>query len=74
VWGSTEIWGVPVSGIGQGNSAGPQIWAMVSTPILNLLQQEGHGAAFKASITNNSINFIGYSFVNDMDLIQTGPN
>jgi len=52
VWGSTEIWGVPVSGMGQGNGAGPQMWAVVSTPILNLLQQEGYIAAFKASITN----------------------
>jgi len=73
VWGSTDIWGVPVSGIGQGNSTGPQIWAVVSTPILDLLCQEGFDAACKASISNNNISFVSYSFVNDMDLIQTGP-
>jgi len=31
VWGSTKIWGVLVSGIGQGNGMGPQIWAIMST-------------------------------------------
>jgi len=74
VWGSTEIWGVPVSGIGQDNGAGPQIWAMVSTPILDLLWQVGYGAAFKAGITNNNISFVRYSFVDDTDLIQTALN
>jgi len=74
VWGSTNIWGVQVSGIGQGNGAGPQIWAVVSTPILDLLCQEKFRAAFKASISNNHIAFIGYSFVDNTDLIQTGPN
>jgi len=74
VWGSTDIWGVPVSGIGQGNRAGPQIWAVVSTPILDLLHQEGFGTAFKASISNNNISFVGYSFVDNTNLIQTGPN
>jgi len=73
IWGSTNIWGVPVSGIGQGNGARPQMWAVVSTPILNLMCHEGFGAAFKASISNNTISFVGYSFINDTDLIQTGP-
>jgi len=72
MWARTEIWAVPVAGIGQGNGAGPQIWAVVSTPILNLLRQEGYRAAFKAAIGGNQIWFIGYSFVDDMDLIQTG--
>jgi len=74
VWGSTDIWGVLVSRIGQGNGAGPQIWAVVSTPILDLLRQEGFDTTFKASISNNIISFIGYFFFDDMDLIQTGPN
>jgi len=71
LWASTEIWAVPVAGIGQGNGAGPQIWAVVSTPILNLLRQEGYGAAFKAAISSNQIQFVGYSFIDDTDLIQT---
>ncbi len=37
VWVGMDIWAVPVLGIRQGNGAGPQIWAVVSTPILDLL-------------------------------------
>jgi len=42
----TDLWAVPISGIGQGNGAGPQVWAMVSTPILDILQEAGYGATF----------------------------
>jgi len=59
-----------VAGIGQGNGARPQIWAVVSTPILNLLRQEGYGVAFKAAISSDQIQFVRYSFVDNMDLIQ----
>jgi len=32
-----EDWPEPVAGIGQGNGAGPQIWAAVSTPLFEIL-------------------------------------
>jgi len=73
IWVGNEIWAVPVTGIGQGNGTGPQIRAVISTLILDLLQQEGYGAAFKAAMSSDQKQFIGYSFVDDMDLIQTGP-
>jgi len=70
IWGSTNIWVVPVLGIvGQGNRAGPQIWAVISTPILELLKEEGFGIAFKASISGTPMQFIGYSFMDNMCLI-----
>jgi len=31
---------VPIHGIGQGNGAGPAIWTVVSTPLLNLLREK----------------------------------
>ncbi len=58
MWVGTKIWAVPVAGIGQGNEAGPQIWVVVSTPILDLLQQEGYGTAFKAAISGDQIQFV----------------
>jgi len=70
----TNLWAVPISGIGQGNGAGPQIWAIVSTPILDILQEAGYGATFKLAISGSSVSFISYSFVDDMDLVQTGPH
>jgi hypothetical protein len=33
---SGELWTVPMQGVGKGNGAGPQIWALVSTPELDL--------------------------------------
>ena len=38
---SGKLWTVPIQGVGQGNGAGPQIWAVVSTPVLNMLRAEG---------------------------------
>jgi len=73
IWAGTKIWAVPVVGIGQGNGTGLQIWAVVSTPILDLLQEEGYGAAFKAVVSRDNIQFVRYLFVNNTDLIQTGP-
>jgi len=37
---SHQTWKEPIAGIGQGNGAGPQIWAAVSSPILNIMQLE----------------------------------
>jgi len=34
-------WTAPITGIGQGNGAGPQIWAAVSTPLFQILTKEG---------------------------------
>jgi len=71
IWEGNKIWAVPVAGIGQGNGTGLQIWAVVSTPILDLHCQEGYGTAFKAAVSGDQIQFVGYSFVDNTDLIQT---
>jgi hypothetical protein len=36
-----KVWLVPIHGIGQGNGAGPAIWAVVSSPLLNVLCEQG---------------------------------
>ena len=48
---SGQLWAVPMHGLGQGNGAGPQIWGVVSSPVIHMLQDEGYGAFFKASIS-----------------------
>jgi Reverse transcriptase (RNA-dependent DNA polymerase) len=62
---------IAIQGVGQGNGAGPQIWAVVSTVVLNLLREEGNGGYFKCPITGNEFFFVGYSFVDDTDLVVT---
>jgi hypothetical protein len=61
-----NLWLVPCQGLGQGNGVGPQIWAVVTTPVLNYLRSEGYGVAFKTSISGEDlIRFVGYAFVFD---------
>ena len=64
-------WEIPVHGVGQGNGAGPAIWAAVSTPVLNMMRSEGFGTFFKTALTNEDIRFVGYAFVDDTDLCET---
>ena len=47
VYGDSEVgfsgafYVVPIRGVGQGNGAGPQIWAVVSTLVSNMLRSLG---------------------------------
>lgn len=72
VYGGVSV--VPPHGIGQGNGAGPAIWAVVSTPLLNMLHTADVGCFFQSPITGKPIRFVNYSFVDDTDLIQTPRN
>jgi hypothetical protein len=66
-----KLWVVPTQSIGQGNGAGPTMWALVSTPVLNLLRAEGCGAFFRAALTGDEVRFVGYAFVDDTDLFAS---
>ena len=65
---------MPLQGIYQGNGAGPTIWAVVSSPVMDIMQNEGFGIDVKAPISGEGIQMIGYAFVDDTDLVQTGCN
>jgi hypothetical protein len=71
---SGQLWTVPIQGVSQGNGAGPQIWAVDSTPVLNMLRHEGYGAYFRTAITVTTISFVGYAFVDNTNLCITGQN
>jgi hypothetical protein len=71
---SCQLWTAPIQGVGQANGASPQIWAVVSTPVLNMLRHEGYGAYFRTAITGATISFVGYAFVDDTDLCIAGQN
>jgi hypothetical protein len=64
---------VPLQGVGQGNGAGPQIWALVSTPVLNMLRAQGLGATFTSALSKLSTTLVGFAFVDDTDLVTSGP-
>ena len=65
-----DLWLVPMQGVLQGNGAGPMLRAVVSTPVLNVMHAKDFGTYFCACISDEEIRFVGYSFVDDTDLIQ----
>jgi hypothetical protein len=67
-----NLWEVPYYGVGQGNGAGPAIWAVMSTPVLKMMKYEGLGFMYKTSIEGKQLHLVGYSFVDDTDIIQSG--
>jgi Reverse transcriptase (RNA-dependent DNA polymerase) len=56
-------------GILQGNGAGPTIWTMLSSPMLDRLRDKGLGVKIRLA-TDNEINIPAFAFVDDVDLIQ----
>jgi len=72
--GTCKLWGKPIAGIGQGNGAGPQIWAAVSSPLFELLKQQGFFANIIGAISLHSWKLSGFAFVDDMDLCITHPS
>ena len=66
-----HLWIVPVHGVGQGNGAGPAIWAVVSAPVLDMMHDRGHGTNFTSAISQKDIKLVGFAFVDDTDLIHS---
>ena len=58
----------PNLGVGQGNGAGPGIWAVVSTPIFDSMRRRGFGIYLQCPLSGEEFHFIGYAFVDDTDL------
>jgi hypothetical protein len=65
---------IAIQGIGQGNGAGPQIWAAISTAILNLVRTKNAGGSFRAPITKELKEIVGFAFVDNTDLIIARPH
>ena len=63
---------IPYQGVGQGNGAGPAIWAVISTVIIAIMMATaGHGFHLLSAITKTLITMICYAFVDDTDVIQS---
>jgi hypothetical protein len=68
------LWVVPSHGLGQGNGAGLTTWAVVSTLFLNQMRQRGFRLFYQTCISNEDLHFVGYSFVDNTDNIQSEKN
>jgi hypothetical protein len=58
-------------GIGQGNGSRPPIWAVISSTLLDTLRSKGYGLKMVAPISQQPLSFIGYSFVDNTDIMQS---
>ena len=65
---------IPLQGIGQGNGAGPSIWSVINAPIIRMVKNNGGGAIFRTAIALTVLKYIGFSFVDDSDIIETDEN
>jgi hypothetical protein len=66
-----KVWLVSIHGIGQGNGAGPAIWAVVSSPLLNVLCAQVFGCEIMCPLSSEYFRFVGYAFVDDTDILQS---
>ena len=62
----------PLHGVGQGNGAGPAIWAVISTVFFDLLRDKGYGFKTTTPLSKQHLHLAGCGFVDDTDLLQTG--
>jgi hypothetical protein len=64
----------PKHGVGQGNGTGPAIWAILSTPGLDLLRSQGTSVNLQSALSHETLRMAGYSFVDDTDLPQVSES
>lgn len=62
----------PMQGLGQGNGVAPTGWAVISTPLINMMRTAGFGLQVLTCLSEKLIAFLCYAFVDDTDLAHTG--
>jgi hypothetical protein len=72
--GNPKLGDPPKHGVGQGNGAGPAIWAVLSTPALDLLRSQGTGVDLQSALSRETLQMAGYSFIDDTDLPQVSDS
>ena len=60
----------PLHGIGQGNGAGPVIWAVVSSVLFDYIRDKGYGAKLYSPLSKLALHFVGLGFVDDTDIVE----
>jgi hypothetical protein len=69
--GGAHIAGPIRHGVGQGNGAGPAIWGVLSSPLLDMLRTMDLGVKWEMAISHEGMHIVGFSFVDDTDLAQS---
>ena len=62
----------PAQGYGQGNGGGPTGWALISSRMMQMMKNKGHGVNMKTSLSLVIISIVCVGFVDDTDLPTAG--
>jgi len=63
-----KIWDNPVTGIGQGNGTGPQIWAAISSPPFEIMCHDGFLTLLHTVISLHKKEIVSFAFIDDTNL------
>ena len=55
----------PPQGVLQGSTDGPVLWAIVSSPVLEILRELGYETIYKCSISREKVEYMGCLFMDD---------
>ena len=69
-----ENWLFAPQGSIQGNAAGPAIWSILSSIVFKVLHKNGHSDSFCSAISKQLFLLVGFAYVDDCDLIQSGTD
>jgi hypothetical protein len=64
----------PLQTFGQGNGCGPAGWAVISTPIINMMKTAGFRFSLLAALSITYVSFVCYAFVDDTDVVRTAKD
>jgi hypothetical protein len=63
-----------LQGFGQANGCGPSGWAVISTPLINLVSTAGFGFFLLTALTVSVVQFVCFAFVDDADVVHTAKD
>jgi len=66
--------GLPFQGVCQGNDAGPAIWLVTSTVLMNMVQSNGYQILFSSLISHQATDLLRLLYIGDCDLLALDDN
>lgn len=72
--GQEENYIAKPQGVGQGNGAGPPVWAIVSSRMFQILKKRNLVTTFTCPVSKQALQLCGFAFVDDSDIIATSNN
>lgn len=64
----------PLQGIAQGYGPAPTGWVAISSPLIEMMLQEGYGHNDWSAILSAALTLVCFAFIDDTDLVNTLPD